>query len=209
MVYLHGFASGPLSSKGQFFQQRFAERGHTLELPDLTEGDFENSTISRQLGCIDRLLGNDSAVLMGSSMGGYLAALHAARHPARVSRLVLLAPALGLARRWVESLDAETMRGWRERGWRTVYHYGKKQDRRVSYDLISDGEQYEDFPNVSQPTLIFHGRRDEAVDYHLSEQFAAGRHHVELVLFDSDHQLLDVLGPVWARVQTFLMPVLS
>jgi len=203
-LYLHGFASGPQSSKGQFFQQRFAASGYSLELPELTEGDFENSTISQQLGLIERLIGDDTVVLMGSSMGGYLAALFAARNPARVARVVLLAPAFGLARRWVESLDAQTMRDWRERGWRTVYHYGEKQDRRISYALISDGEQYEDFPSVSQPALVFHGRRDESVDCRLSEQFAAGRPNVELVLFDSDHQLLDVLEPMWERVRAFL-----
>jgi uncharacterized protein len=203
-LYLHGFASGPQSGKALFFQQRLAASGCSLEVPDLTEGDFENSTISQQLRCIERLIRNDTVVLLGSSMGGFLASLFAARHPARVAKLVLLAPAFGLARRWVESLDAETMRDWRERGWRTVYHYGHKQDRRISYALISDGEQYEDFPNVSQPTLVFHGRRDASVDYRLSEQFAAGRPNVELVLFDSDHQLLDVLEPMWERVRAFL-----
>ena len=41
VVYLHGFASGPDSSKAQFFRRKFAERGVAIEIPQLDEGDFE------------------------------------------------------------------------------------------------------------------------------------------------------------------------
>jgi len=203
-VYLHGFASGPQSSKGRFFHERFHELGLELELPDLTEGDFEHSTLGRQLGVVDRLLAGDRAVLLGSSMGGKLAALHAAPRPQQVERIVLLAPAFGLARRWGEQLGEATMRDWRERGWRNVLHYGFGEERRISYDLISDGLEYEDFPDVRQPALVIHGRRDDTVDYRLSERFAAGRENVRLALYDSDHQLLDVLEQMGREVLSFL-----
>src|SRR5260370_807702 len=81
VIYLHGFASGPLSSKAQFFRRRFAEHGVTMQIPDLNEGDFEGLTISRQLLAVDRIAEGEDVRLMGSSMGGYLAALYAARHP--------------------------------------------------------------------------------------------------------------------------------
>jgi len=203
-IYLHGFASGPESGKGQFFRTRFAELGHQLELPDLTEGDFEHTTLTRQLGFVERLLAGDAAVLLGSSMGGYLAALAGARHPREIPAVVLLAPAFGLARHWAESDDADAVRDWRQRGWRMVYHYGEKRERRLAYDLIADGLQYEEFPDVRQPALVIHGRRDDAVDYRLSEHFAEGRPNVELLLVDSDHQLLDVLDLMWDRVRGFL-----
>lgn len=206
-IYLHGFASGPQSSKGQFFHAKFAERGWPLELPDLTEGDFENTTLSRQLGVLDRLAGAGPVILVGSSMGGYLAALFAARRPERVQAVVLLAPAFGMAKRWAGTLDAATLRDWKERGWREVYHYGEKQNRRISYQLIEDGMKYEDFPAVRQPALVIHGRRDETVDYRLSEQFAGGHENIRLVLYDSDHQLLDVLEGMWWEVCTFIEAV--
>jgi pimeloyl-ACP methyl ester carboxylesterase len=203
-VYLHGFASGPQSSKGRFFRERFHDLGLELELPDLTEGDFEHSTLGRQVAVVDRLLGGDRAVLLGSSMGGYLAALFAARHPEQVDRVALLAPAFGLARLWGEQLGEATMREWREQGWRNVLHYGFGEERAISYELIEDGLRHEDFPDVRQPALVLHGRRDETVDCRLSEQFAAGRANVRLVLYDSDHQLLDVLEPMWGEVRSFL-----
>ena len=204
LVYLHGFASGPQSSKGQFLQQRWAEIGRRLELPDLTQGDFEHSTLTQQLTFLDTLLGSDPAILLGSSLGGYLAALFAAGHRQRVPGLVLLAPAFGFARRWAESLGEQTMREWRERGWRPIYHYGEKQERRIGYGLLGDGLQYEEFPEVRQAALVIHGRHDQSVDHRLSVRFAEGRPNVELILYDSDHQLLDVLEPMWERVREFV-----
>ncbi len=203
LFYLHGFASGPDSSKGQFFRQRFAELGYELKLPDLTEGDFENTTLSRQLALLDRVVGASPAVLIGSSMGAYLAALFAARHPRRVPGVVLLAPAFDLARYWTASLCEDVMREWRERGQRQVYHFGEKQVRNLSYRLLEDALQYEGFPDVRQPALVVHGRADETVDHRLSLRFAENRPNAEVVLYDSDHQLLNVLEEIWERVRKF------
>ena len=43
-IYLHGFASGPNSSKAQAFKKRFEKLDITFHIPDLQEGDFENLT---------------------------------------------------------------------------------------------------------------------------------------------------------------------
>ena len=165
VLYLHGFASGPESSKGIFFQERFAAQGIEVDLPDLSGGDFEHLTITGQLAVIDRRVRERRpATVIGSSLGGYLAALYAARHPGAFRALVLLAPGFGFARRWPESLGEEAVRLWRERGWLELYHYGEKRQRRLWHRLLEDGERYEDYPEVSDPTLIIHGRRDKTVD---------------------------------------------
>lgn len=204
LIYLHGFASGPQSSKGQYFRQRLAEMGHELELPELTQGDFEHTTLTQQLAFLDTLVGKGPAILLGSSLGGYLAALFAARHPGRVPGVALFAPAFGFAHRWAESLGEAAVREWRKHGWRPVFHYGEKQEGRIGYGLLADGFQYEEFPDIRQPALVLHGRRDEAVDYRLAERFAAGRPNVELALYDSGHELLNVLEPMWERVRSFV-----
>src|SRR5512145_2640884 len=82
-VYLHGFASGPGSTKAQFFRARFAEHGITLEIPDLAP-NFTHMTIDSMLAIVDTILDRGPAVLLGSSLGGYLATLAAARRPDRV-----------------------------------------------------------------------------------------------------------------------------
>jgi pimeloyl-ACP methyl ester carboxylesterase len=204
LIYLHGFASSPQSSKARFFAEKFAALGRTVEKPDLTEGDFEHSTLSQQLKFLDSLVADEPVMLMGSSMGGYLAALYAARHPRKVSRVVLMAPAFGLSVRWTRSLGLEAMGEWQRLGYREVFHYGENRQARISHDLIADGLQYEEFPDVRCPALVIHGLRDDAVDYKLSERFCEGRANAELILYDSDHQLLDKLDPMWERVSAFL-----
>lgn len=205
VLYLHGFASGPQSSKGLYFERRFAELGVAVDLPDLAGGDFEHLTITGQLEVIGRRVRElGPEVVIGSSLGGYLAALYAARHPGVFQALVLLAPGFGFAQRWPKTLGEETARLWRKRGWMEIYHYGLKRECRLGYQLLEDGLQYEEYPAVIDPTLVIHGSRDEVVDPDWSREFAQGKPNVMLHIVDSDHQLLDVLDPVWEMVRQFL-----
>ena len=204
VVYLHGFASSPSSRKARFFAERLRAAGVAVEVPDLAGGDFEHLTISGQLAVVERVAAGEPVVLMGSSMGGYLAALYAARHP-EVPRAVLLAPAFGFARRWPESLGEEGMRQWREQGWREVFHYATGEPARIGYQLIEDGLRYEDFPDVRQPALIFHGVRDDVVPAAFSQEFAAGRDNIHLRLIESGHELTDVMEQLWEEAKAFLV----
>jgi pimeloyl-ACP methyl ester carboxylesterase len=205
-VYLHGFASGPASRKASFFRERLAAGGLTLETPDLSEGNFRALSLTAQLRAIERLDGQQqSLILIGSSMGGYLAALYAAAHPERVERLVLLAPAFNFYARWVEALGPENLTRWREQGEMPVYHYGTQHQEAIGYQLIDDARQYAAFPNVSRPVLIFHGTRDTVVPLTYSEEFV--RKHpssARLVALESGHELTDVLGSIWAQSASFL-----
>jgi hypothetical protein len=204
VLYLHGFASGPGSSKGRFFREKFAALGVQVDQPDLEEGDFEGLTVTRQLDIVDRYVQLASPeVIIGSSLGGYVAALYAARRPGRF-RLVLLAPGFGFARRWPERLGPQAARQWRERGWMEVYHYGRRENRRIGYGLLEDGVRYEDYPDVRDPALVIHGTRDEVVPVEWSAEFAQGRPNVTLRRVESDHQMLDVLEEIWEAVERFL-----
>jgi pimeloyl-ACP methyl ester carboxylesterase len=202
IIYLHGFTSGPQSKKAQYFRARFAERGIPIEIPTLDEGRFEELTITSQLGVVERAAQGGPVSLIGSSLGGYLAALYAARHA--VGKLVLLAPAFGFARRWPEALGTEQLAEGKRRGYLDVYHYADGRERRLGWGLIDDGMRYEEYPDVRQPTLIIHGIRDDAVPVEYSRAFARGRKNVRLIEMDSDHELLDVVEEVWSESSRFL-----
>ena len=216
VVYLHGFASSPQSSKAQFFQRKFAERDVPMEIPRLDEGRFEELTISGQLGVIGRAVGDRPAVLIGSSLGGYLAALYAARHPSEVEKLVLLAPAFQFPRRWRErvwpAIDGDhgmarryyTYEDWKREGSIPVFHYGEGRERRLSYRFVEDAALYEDEPEFPQPAIILHGVRDDVVPAGISRGYASRRPNTRLVLFDSGHELTDVLEPMWLEILKFL-----
>ena len=204
VLYLHGFASGPNSTKGGFFSQRFAELGVAVRRPDLNEDDFEGLRITRELELIEQVSRRIKPTLvMGSSHGGYLAALHACRHPELAPALVLMAPGFGFPGRWDDKLGAKRLAEWKRTGSMPFFHYGAHCFRQVGYQFYLDAQQYDPFPAVEQPTLIFHGRGDEAVDARLSEQFAAGKSNVELHLLDSDHGLTDVMDEMWAETARF------
>jgi pimeloyl-ACP methyl ester carboxylesterase len=203
VIYLHGFASGPGSHKAQLFRRRFAERGVSLEVPDLVAGDFERLTISGQLAVIEGVAQGEPVSLMGSSLGGYLAALYAARHP-EVARLVLMAPAFGFGRRFLDSIGPAEAERWRDTGRRGVFNYSTGREERLWWRLIEDALEFEEFPPVPQPALLFHGRRDSQVPHVLSEEFARRHPHARLELFDDGHELLDSVDRIWAAAEAFL-----
>jgi pimeloyl-ACP methyl ester carboxylesterase len=203
IIYLHGFASGPGSRKAQFFRERLGASGADLQIPDLSEGHFEDLTISGQLGVVERVAAGRPVSLIGSSMGGYVAALYAARHP-EVERLMLMAPAFALSRRWAEWLGDGQLEDWKRRGYLSFFHYAEGRERRLSYGIIEDAAQYEDYPDVAQPALVFHGKRDATVRCALSEEFARPRPNVDLVLLDDGHELLASLETIWTATAPFL-----
>jgi pimeloyl-ACP methyl ester carboxylesterase len=203
IIYLHGFASSPASSKARFFAERLRAAGALVDVPDLAAGDFERLTITGQLGVIARAAAGEPVALIGSSLGGYLAALYAARHP-EASRVVLLAPAFGFARRWAERMGAAAVDIWRTTGAVEVFHYGDNRQRRLSYALLEDGSSYEDYSDFRQPALIFHGALDDVVPAQYSSEFAASHPNARLEVLDSGHDLLNVLEYMAPKVVQFL-----
>src|SRR5207302_2184916 len=93
---------------------------------------------------------------------------------------------------------------WRRTGWLPVYHYGKNKQSRVHYGLLEEAEQYEDYPAVTQPTLIFHGRDDDVVPCEYSGEFAARNPATTLRVMESGHDLLNVLEEMWTGASQFL-----
>lgn len=203
-LYLHGLASGPSSAKAQFFGARVQELGWRLEIPDWSEGDFEHLSITRGLRVIDRILAGEPMPLIGSSLGGYLAALYASINP-WIPRLVLLAPAFHFAWRWPESLGPQRLQEWRNSGYLEVWHYASQRPARLHWSFLEDARRFPPAPSVSQPTLIIHGRQDTVVPVELSLDYQAAHPHVRLEQVDSDHQLTDALETVWPRVRDFLL----
>jgi pimeloyl-ACP methyl ester carboxylesterase len=202
-VYLHGFASSPSSRKARFFEQRFRELGIGLEIPELAEGDFRNLTLTAQLNVIGRVCGDGPVSLIGSSMGGYLAALYAARNTT-VQKLVLLAPAFSFASRWPEMLGEQAMEEWKRSNTLRVFHYSEGQEVELGYQLIEDAQKYEAYPDFTQPCLIFQGRNDTVVPPDYAVKFAARHPNATLRLLDSDHDLVNVLDEMWRETEEFL-----
>src|SRR5580765_3793279 len=102
-LYLHGFGSGPKSTKGVAFAEHYGKREVTIDRLDLRVPSLEHLRLSAMLSVTRQALGDDRdrAVVFGSSLGALTAARVAERDP-RVAALVLLAPAFQLMARWRE-----------------------------------------------------------------------------------------------------------
>lgn len=197
-VYIHGFASSPASRKAQAFREALDIRRIPLAIPVMDRGDFEHLTISGQMGVLENTIRGRPVVLIGSSMGGYLASLYATAHP-EVARLVLLAPAFGFAERWNQKIQ-EPKPTCLE-----VFHYGEKGMRRVHYGLIDDALRFPASPDFRQPAWIFHGTKDDVVPIEYSRAFAASHRNARLTELESDHELLDALEHIVEEAVPFLI----
>jgi pimeloyl-ACP methyl ester carboxylesterase len=87
-VFIHGLDSSSRGTKGTFFRQSY---------PQLLMTDYRGPLEERMTRLEGQLAGLEDLVLVGSSYGGLMATLFACKHETRVSRLILLAPALAHA----------------------------------------------------------------------------------------------------------------
>lgn len=207
VLYLHGFASSPRSSKATFFAGKLASKGVSMVTPDLNEPDFSTLTVSRMLkqagDAIDSASG--AVALIGSSLGGFVAVQAALDRGVRVQRLVLLAPALDFDGNRLSELGDRGLDEWQASNRLEVFHYGYGRPMPVHYELYADARRYNAFDaTLTQPVQVFQGRRDTSVDPDTVERWAATRPNVELHMLDDDHQLLGSLTEIWTQVERFL-----
>lgn len=205
-LWLHGFASGPTSSKGRFAQERLRERGIDLAIPDLNEPAFFDLTVTRMLQRLDALTeGADEVVLFGSSLGGLTAATWASLRPGRVRALVLLAPAFDLGPRWAARMGAAEVAQWRSSGRYAFDHYARGRKEDLSFAFLADAQRHQSFPLPGCPTLVIQGTSDDVVDPALAREFVrrmAGR--ARLIEVPEGHELTGDLPGLWRQIDGFL-----
>jgi pimeloyl-ACP methyl ester carboxylesterase len=207
LLYLHGFASGPDSAKGRAFAERFAREGVETCRADLTPGPdgFERSTPLTMLAEAERALAASGArAVMGSSLGGYLAAVLASRH-AEVERLVLLAPAFRLFERWSRRLTPGQIAGWKANGLETDHHATGTR-RRIGWAFLEEAAKLPAFPEVRVPTLCIAGLRDELVPLADVEAFVERTPPARLVVVDDGHDLLASVDRIFEEAREHLGP---
>jgi pimeloyl-ACP methyl ester carboxylesterase len=206
--YLHGFASSARSSKAAFFASRLSALGVTVHVPDFNEPDFSTLTITRMIDQVGEgiaSLGAEPVVLMGSSLGAFVAVQTALKHPERVNRMVLLAPALDFGRNRLDNLGDRGVDEWERTKTLDVFHYGFGRVMPIHYELYTDACRYDCLTaQPAMPIQVFQGRRDTAVDPEAVERWAGLQPNIELHMLDDDHQLLGSLEYIWGETRRFL-----
>ena len=219
LLYAHGFASGPASSKGRALDALCAARGQRLERLDLRVPDRERLRLSAMIDVVRGALGEgDRAIAIGSSLGGLTVARAAERDP-RIVGVLLIAPAFRLVERWRQRTGEAQWEAWRTR--RTMDypdHSSPDGVLRVDFGFVEDAAEVDcddapdgadsqgglgpRWPDVRVPTTVLHGQRDETVDPALSRTFARGRPNVKLIELDDDHQMHASIPRIDAELTT-------
>lgn len=191
-VYLHGFASSPGSNKAQRLSAELRADGYHVRIPDQNEDDFEGLTVSRALALAERNL-FERTVLIGSSMGAYVATLLAQREAegrGRVAALVLMAPAFDLADRLRHRYGSDAVARWARDGRVEVDHYGYGEPRAIGHGFLVDAERHEARPSILPPAYVLTGKRDEVVPHRMvAEVVSASDPSIVFEVVDDDHGL--------------------
>ncbi|MCE2476213.1 MAG: alpha/beta hydrolase [Alphaproteobacteria bacterium] len=173
---------------------RFDYRGHGA-----SSGAFEDGTIGTWLA--DALAVLDGVtegpqILVGSSMGGWIALLVARARPERVAGLLGIAAAPDFTRRMWREEFGDTERAAIERDGRvTVPSEYSEEGYVITRDLLEEAERHVLLNNpipIRCPVRLLHGMQDEAVPWatslRIAEQLEAD--DVETILVRSgDHRL--------------------
>lgn len=205
-VFLGGFMSDMTGTKATALEAAARAAGRAFLRFDYSghgtsSGDFEQGTIGRwreeALAVLDRLT-QGPQILVGSSMGGWIALLAALARPERVAGLVLVAPAPDFTERLMWQVFPEEVR-------REIMETGRHEMPSAYGDdpcvvtraLIEDGRRHllldgEAPIPIACPVRILHGQRDEDVPWRLSTELAgrlAGEDVVLTLVKSGDHRL--------------------
>lgn len=163
-----------------------------------SSGDFATGTISRwrsdALAVLDALCEGE-LVLVGSSMGGWLACLAAIARPGRVKAMVLIAPAADFTETLMKpSLPPEALAAIAETGvWLSPSQYGEPNP--ITRDLLEDGARWSILPGpvpITVPVRILQGGDDPDVPWRHALELAQALNSDDVVFIlvkDGDHRL--------------------
>jgi pimeloyl-ACP methyl ester carboxylesterase len=203
VVFLPGFSSDMTGAKATALAAFCAARGQALLRLDYSGhgasgGAFTDGTIGRwtedALCVIDRVT-QGPLLLVGSSMGGWIALLVALARPNRIAALAGIAAAPDFTERlmWDAMTVEERHRLMREGVLTVPSPYGDPQ--RITRALIEEGRSHlllgAPVP-LACPVRLLHGQRDEDVPWELALRLAEqieGEDVQVTLIKDGDHRL--------------------
>lgn len=218
IMNLGGFFSDMTGTKASFLADRCAEAGFSFLRFDYrghgqSSGDFRDGCISDwfddALAVFDRLT-TGPQILVGSSMGGWIALLLARARPERIQGIVGIAAAPDFTEDLVwAKLSAEQQDQMRRDGYFAEPSAYSEESLIYTLKLIEDGRRHlvlRQNLELACPLRLLQGQRDDSVPWQTSLRLAeqAGTDDVRVTLVkNGDHRLsrpqdLDLL---WQEVE--------
>jgi len=168
IVFVHGM--GTSAATWQRCTELLADRFTTIAVDLLGHGgspvpdDPDEYTRDRTLADLDDVLADldQPAVLVGHSLGGYLALAHAATRPNAARAIVVLNTGPGFR-------DSEKREGWNERSRRNAHRFAVPEQV-ATMNLQDDSVVMDRLADIQRPTLVLAGG-DDRPEYTGSGQY--------------------------------------
>ena len=211
ILYLHGFASSAQSSKAAFFASKLEALGFELQIPDFNEPDFSGLTITRMIGQVLARIDarpREPIVLIGSSLGGFVAVQTLLQRPERVGRMVLLAPALDFNGNRLRDLGDRGLEEWERTDLPERLPLRLRPHDAAALCAVCGCRPVRP-ARTERSQSRFRSFRADATRRSIRGSSSAGRGarpNVELHLLDDDHQLTASLPYIWDKTEPFLSP---
>ena len=168
IVFIHGMGTG--ASSWTAVADLLSDRHTTVAIDLLGHGespvpdDPDEYTRDRALADIDEVLASldEPAVLVGHSLGGYLALAHVATRPGVARGIVVLNTGPGFR-------DPDKREGWNERSRRNAHRFGVPEQV-TTLNLQEDSVVMDRVAEIETPTLVLAGG-DDRPEYQGSGQY--------------------------------------
>ncbi len=206
VVFLHGLMSSMEGSKSIFFMEYCKQHDYNIIIFDnyghgKSSGSFAEETVGSWLEGLEFVLTHlvtKPIILIGSSMGAWIALLAALKAPEKISSLICIAAAVDFTEQliWQKLTTEEKQRIQEEK---CIDLTGCDRDRKypISHKLIIEGRNHLllDLPDIAidKPVHLIHGMQDIDVPYTISTKLAEkirGNEVVIKLIKDGNHKLL-------------------
>ena len=188
ILWAHGLEGSTNCSKPTWIKENL---GWDVVPIDMSERGW---TIGEQTAVVlDKILENEEIdLIIGSSYGGLAIANAANKLIRRDLKIVLMAPAFGLAENFEKIAGLDGLNEWENSGFRPYFHHGLNKEIQLSWNFIVSARKMS-WPEINHPTVIIHGISDEIVSIESSRKVAESNSNVELIEVEDGHRLGDSL----------------
>ena len=203
VMFLGGYRSDMTGTKASFLEQQCMARGQAFLRFDYSghgasEGDFNEGTIgqwsSDALAVFDAVI-TGPCVLVGSSMGGWMALLLARARPDLIKGVIGIAAVPDFTEELYGRMNADAQRVFSETGFYNIpsddsaepYHFTRTFYTEAKAHLLLSGRH-----PIHHPLHLLQGKQDRAVPWRTAEKIAAcfeGPATQITYIEDGDHRL--------------------
>lgn len=202
-LFLHGFRSNIEGRKASSLAAHAALCGRPWLAFDLrghgsSGGDhpaaLKLSTLLTDLDAALARLKPRPVMLVGSSLGGWLAVRVAQRHPEQVRALLLVAPAFNFIQQYFGTLPEAEQQHWARTGTHRFDDPYSGESYVLDHTVLTDAYRHDVFAERGTllcPMIVVHGDRDEQVPLAQSRRFVdqVAPHAELIVVTGGDHRL--------------------